>query len=379
MTEALAAGMPNDIDLVRGMSEREDRGLMALSVPEAVTDALAVSLLEACGLGQSARRFAGLIRSCAFVVDRNGEWRLSDDAKTYLQPLCFQAKELWFEVNSILFDLAKSAGARDESLPTYLRDPAGRAYHLAAIDPEAGTATYSDLAVAAEFDGDQSTTWLANRLARDQQQLGVLPNESTALDFLNAMSLYSDGARSAAIEGLRPVAAAKGASMPIAVACHLVGRWDGDRRSDVDYRIAVKMLRRSIRIGEQLGNALHVAQAQHSLALILLINDREQKHQEAHALLDKSLQTLLREHDSFGAAKVLHTYGQSLGRSSRASDWRQAQGMMLQSLRIGEALGKRRHETLVMRSLADLLDKTNSNLAGTVHVLADRMGSRDMR
>src|SRR3954464_15906323 len=96
--------MPSDVDLIRGLSGQEDPGLLALSVAEALTDAVALRLLKAAGLGESALTFARLIRSCDFIVDRNQEWRLNDEARSYLQPFCYQVKDLWTDVNTLLYD-----------------------------------------------------------------------------------------------------------------------------------------------------------------------------------------------------------------------------------------------------------------------------------
>lgn len=379
MTDVLAEGMPTDIDLIRRLSPSEDRGLLALSVAEAVTDFVAARILHICGFSDSVYEFISLVRSCDFVVQRNGEWRLSLDAKSYLQPLCYSEPPLWLPTNRLLFAAANGAYG-DDVLPAYLKDPAGRAYHLAALDPEAGVDSYAGLGVAAEYDVGESTTWLAARLANDQRALGVLPAQSIELDFLTAMSNYSEGLRQLAIEQLRPLAASKGVSMPIAVACHLVGRWDGNRNSPVPYRLAEKMLRRSIRIGEELKNYRHVAQAQHTLALILLMNARQQSEADAFALLDASMHTLIRERDEFGVAKVLHTYGQALSRgSTKYHDATKARAMLVRSLRIGRTLGKPRHEAAVLESLANIVEASQPQLANRARDVAGRMNPRLVR
>jgi tetratricopeptide (TPR) repeat protein len=377
VSESLAAGTPTDVEIIRRISDREDRGLLALSIPEAVTDSLAVKVLRASGLGPDAAAFASLVRGCDFTVDRNNEWRLSHTARQYLQPLCLQEPKLWTDIHTTLLEESTSSSEDAAALPIYLRDPAGYAYHLAALDPEAGLNSYLDLAVAAEFDVPHRTAWLANRLANDQRGLGVLPVDSTELDFLTAMATYCDGPRDVAIELLRPFAADRRYTMPAAVATHLVGRHDMRRNSGIHYRLAEKLIRRSIRIGEHLENWRHVAQAQHTLALLLLIHDRARNEQNAYRLLDTSLATLREEQDAFGVAKVLHTYGQALAFTNSRRDWDRARTMYVQSLRIGRDLGKRRHEADVLRSLANLLQRSHPDLGRNAYDVAERLAPRN--
>ena len=377
MTEALAFGLPSDVEMVRTFTESADKGLLALALPEAVTDDLAESLLRSTGLGDTANEYVSLIKSCDFVVVRNREWRLATETRQHLRRYCLQRGDgLWLDTHELLLRIASKPELQDgPSLPAYLRDPAGRAFHLSALDATAGLEEYAQLGVQAEFESPTRTTWLANRLAREQQALGVLPVDSQDLEFLSAMSLYARGFRDEAVQRLRVVSESRELSMPVAVACHLVARHEIRRgMGKRAFRSATALLRRSAQIGRKFGNYRHVAQVQHTEALALLMQDARENESQAFLLLRTSHDQLVEERDEFGVAKVLHTYGQALLGRGRPEDLLQARAVLIRSLEIGQALGKRRHQARVLATLGEVLDRTDSDVAPIAHSLSDAYG-----
>lgn len=345
---------PGDLAVLADATPDARRGLAGLAAAASLTDHLAHRLLGVCEVEDPTWLMEAL-RGCNSVVRRNTEWRLTDSARQYLQAELARQPALARQVHRMLAEVSESmptdvpgyATSRGDGLPAYLIDGSGLAYHTAELDAGAGLAAYSDLAHVDE----PRAGWLGARLAHEQQERGLLPREALELAFLRGMVLYREGRVTEAVTELRPVAESRDTSLDVAVASHLVGRYDVERAKRGEYRIGLKMLRRSLQMGRALQDQRHVAHVAHTLALSLLLKEPVRRS-EALSLLKQSLTLTEELGDDFGTAKVLHTWGQALSRSPRGLERHEAERMLRRSLSIGQELGYRRHQAAVLLTLS---------------------------
>lgn len=362
MTTAAVAPLVSDILIVQELFPGAARGLAGLSAAEALTDGLAQIILTLAGVPNPID-LVNVVHGCDFVVHRDAEWRLTDDARQFLRSELAKESALKHDVHSVLLALSSRAGVKaDDSivlLPNYLVTGPGLAYHSAELDVLSGLSEYSELG---HIENAQ-IGWLANRLATDQQARGVLPAGSLQLNFLRGMVLYREGRHSEALELLRPLSESRDESREVAVATHIVGKLDAQHGDEL--LAAIKMLRRSLRIGRSLGDERHIAHASHSLALALLRRGQrgQRERPEALGLLDESAKITARIGDIFGLAKVLHTAGQARSHPGPGKDPARAQRELQESLRIGEQLGYRRHQARVLRTLSKTAKTERERLA----------------
>ena len=153
--------------------------------------------------------------------------------------------------------------AFDGEFPRYLREAAGRAYHGVFVDAPGALEEYGAIG-----EGPRSgQQWLASRLATEQVDLALIPAGSVEVLFLQGMVAYREGRLRDAETKLRKVANADVTRHEVAVAAHLVGSMDAKR-----YRSrprGEKLLRKSLEIGETLGNRNHQAQVLHTLGQLV--------------------------------------------------------------------------------------------------------------
>ena len=327
------------------------RGLTVLAAAESLTDALAIELITQARIDVNPQRLIRSLHLCDFVVERNSEWQFAVGARRYLSSMLLDSQDLASGTHRLLLDVASASTieARDD-VPRYLQDLTGIAYHKAFLAVDAALADYSTIAMRARS-GQQ---WLASTLAREQQDVGILPQGALEVDFLQGMVRYREGRIRDAERLLRPIADSSQRRIEVAIAAHLVGRLDGRRPGS--RRRGEELLRRSVSINEELGNELHVAQVLHTLGQ--LIGRDHSRLAEAEDVLRRSLAVREPIGDLFGTAQVLHTLGQLIGRDrSRLSE---AEELLRRSLTMGEALRNEAHIAQVLHTLGQLVGRDRS-------------------
>jgi tetratricopeptide (TPR) repeat protein len=338
---AETASLPSDVAIVLNASAEVERSLTVLSAPESLTDNLARYLLAEVD-ADLVPRLLDALHLCDFVIERNSEWILSPHARQYLQEQLMKQRELMLTIHANLLRLSDSTElqAAVENIPRYLTVGPGKAYHSAFIDAQAGLAEYSRIALA----GLPGQQWLATKLAREQQELRVLPKDVFELDFLQGMVYYREGRTVEAIALLRRVASAPVARVEVAIAAHLVGRFDGKRHRP---QKAELLLDRSLEINQVLKNEFGQAQVLHTLGQ--LIGRDRKRTDEAEQLLRQSLAIETELGNRSSEAAVLHTLGQLIGRDRKRTD--EAEQLLGKSLNLGESLGIKSHQAQVLYTM----------------------------
>jgi tetratricopeptide (TPR) repeat protein len=342
-----------DVAVMTNAGGNIERGLKILSAAESLTDNLARFLLTTSGVTE-VENLVAAVHLCDFVTDRNSEWTFRDSARQHLLMLLLSDLELSSSVHGLLRDLANSNGASDEiaPLPTYLTAGPGLAYHTGFLDPAAALSEYSRLALE-PISGQQ---WLAAKLAQQQQALKVLPRNVIEVDFLEGMVLYREGRLDDAIRILRKVAEASVLSEEVAIAAHLVGRYDSrTRRAGRGERL----LRRSLEINEAMRNRPGLAQVLNTLGQ--LVGRNSKRRAEAEDLLRRSLEIEEDLGTPLGEARVLHTLGQFLGRDRKRRA--EAELLLRRSLDIERGLGDRMAVAHVLNTLGQLVGRNRQRLA----------------
>jgi tetratricopeptide (TPR) repeat protein len=282
---------------------------------------------------------------CDFVVERNSEWNFNSIARQYLQEQLMKRRDLMQATHARLLKLASSPDAqvRVGEIPLYLTTGPGKAYHSAFINLEAGLAEYSLIALT-KLSGQQ---WLATKLAREQQDFDIMPQDVLELDFLQGMVYYREGKISQAITLLRKVADTPSDRLEVAIAAHLVGRFDGRHHQT---RRAEALLDRSLKINEALENQFGEAQVLQTLGQ--LIGRDRKRAAEAEGLLRRSLAIGESLDADWHVAQVLHTLGQLIGRDrERVAE---ADELLQRSLSTGQAHGNKLHQAQVLYTLGYL-------------------------
>jgi tetratricopeptide (TPR) repeat protein len=231
-------------------------------------------------------------------------------------------------------------------IPLYLTTGPGKAYHSAFINLEAGLAEYSLIALT-KLSGQQ---WLATKLAREQQDFDIVPRDVLELDFLQGMVYYREGKTSQSITLLRKVADTPSDRLEVAIASHLVGRFDGRHHRT---RRAEVLLDRSLKINEALENQFGEAQVLQTLGQ--LIGRDRKRAAEAEGLLRRSLAIGESLDADWHVAQVLHTLGQLIGRDRKRAA--EAEGLLRRSLAIEESLGADWHVAQVLHTLGQLIGR----------------------
>ncbi|MDT8758034.1 tetratricopeptide repeat protein [Sphingomonas psychrotolerans] len=338
--------------------------------------------------GLDARDFISAFKYSGLTEPRNSEWNLAPALRRELLASPALDAGVRKAVHQLLLEFGRSNANRARAgseIPAYLFTHAGLAYHFAGSgDLDDAMALYSE-ASKGEFTGAQ---WLGAKLAEEQEQNGVIPRGRVETTFLRAWVLLHEGHRQAAMPLFRKVAKTDLPIREVAISLHLVGN-DNNRGQR---REAEGELRRSIDIGEEIGNRLHVAQTLHSLANLLarqedrfdeaekayrrsveideqlgnqfgvaqtlhslanLLARRDGCFDEAEKAYQRSLEILEGLHDQFGVAQTLHSLANLLSRREGRFD--DAEKAYRRSTEIGEEIGNRFHVAQTFHSLANLL------------------------
>jgi tetratricopeptide (TPR) repeat protein len=322
-------------------------GMLALSAAESLTDPLARDLLFKAKLPPArADALVWALHACDFIVERNREWHIAPAVRAQLVPQLMEQNELSRRVHERLLALTDedAAAAFDDELPRYLTHGAGHAYHATFLSA-AGVREYARLT-------DQPLSgqlWLADRLAREQVDYGLIRDDAIEVLFLRGMLRYREHRISEAEPLLRQVAGSSETRYEVAVAAHLVGRLDGRRR--LRRARGEELLRKSLTIGRELGEDFHEAQVLHTLAQ-LVGRDRD-RTAEAEELLYESRAISRELGERFHLAQVLHTLAQLVGRHDAA----RAEDLLQESLAISRELGEPVQQAQVLHTLGRLLGR----------------------
>ena len=324
------------------------RVLQALAEAESLTDDVARQIYEIEPIeGVSADLFVRALHYANFTVPRNSEWHFVPEVRRELQGLAIANPELLQAVNTALIHHGDEGdpALAGSVIPGYLFTDAGKAYHKAALGITDEALMLYAKASAGPLTGAQ---WLASKLADEQEARGALPADSIETIFLRAMVLFREGRRQEAEPLLRRVAQTDETRIEVAIALNILGNLVGRRNS----REAEAFFRRSVEIGEKLGNQHHVAQTLNSLANLLARERR--RHDEAEELYRRSIEILQGLKDQHGVAQTLHGLANLLGRVQDRRD--EAEKLLRESLQIGEDLKNLRHQAQVLRSLSFVVE-----------------------
>jgi tetratricopeptide (TPR) repeat protein len=357
--------MLEDLSLLRENLPDLDSALTALSAAEGLTDELAKHLLRHINILEDSDRYLFVLHGSHLTIPRNGqEWGLAPSVRRhYLERL--QSSPIATQLSFDLLQIAAAAEAqppsehsdqspleRPETLPWYIRSGVGVAYHSTQVDPDAGLAEYANRA----SDGPERASWLVDRLAQEQAELGLLSKSSPELMYVHGMRLYREGQIADAIPFLEPLAASNKYSRPSAISKHLVGRYYAMEDPHQKYAEGIHLLRRSIVLGSELGDNEHLGQVRHTLAWVYLNKDWSKRQDVIFELLEESLEALDAVGDVFGRAQVLHTLGRAYSRKGKRQDARHAVTLLRESLAIGESEGRTFHVSSVLRTLSNILE-----------------------
>lgn len=299
---------------------------MALAAAESLSDWLANALLQlVCPDQWQLESIVSALHIAGFVVERNSEWNLAKAERDYLSDALRKNGDLFAQCHSYLAELAFSTGpdSPEVEMPRYLRSAVGRAYHQTAISPQEGLVLYS--ALDSQSLGE---TWLAARLATEQQTQGIVPRTAIEPDFLMGMVLYREGRTREAMRILGRVAYVRDTRYEVAVSAHLYGRHLLRRH----HNEALRLLRKSVAIGRELGNVHHEAQVLHTLGRALW----PRNPRRAEECLQRSLAILKDIPDELGQAQVRLTLGQQFSREGRSEE---AEEMLRLSVEIDQSAG----------------------------------------
>ena len=319
-----------------------DPAVIVLAAAASHTEQSAIEALQT--FGYRTETVASLDRF-GFLVHAGTEWRVSSDLRTLVGQIAGSNNSVgWLDAHQHYFEIAVATPALDDpnASPRYLRTGPGYAYHGTEISRSddfqgyRGVALIESLAVSVE----------ALKLAEEQVDRAV--PRVDGLDFLRAMTLYRSGQQSQAVELLRPLAASSGVGPDVAVAQHLVARWDCKWGDDSTVGSYIHMFRKSRANAVARQDTWHRAQVEHSMAICMLRRS-EGDREAAINLLRHSLDLLSEVGDTWGRAMVLHTLGQAEGRTPRQK--RVAQAHLRESRELGAQLGYTRHVEMVSESL----------------------------
>ncbi len=321
--------------------------LFLLGVPESLTDEVAVKLAVIAGLTEKqANGFVKALHFCDFVVERNSEWHFSPKIINYLNEKIDFKNELVQKAHKLLFDISLNGDIEcaGKTIPRYLLSDVGRAFHKSPMNPEEGLALYS-VAANKVTSGSQ---WLLGRLAIAQQERGVLPFDAIEPSYIRGMTLYKEGQYKEAESFFRRVISSNEVRIEVAIACHIVGRLTAHKSGG--RKEAEELLRKSLKLLEQLNDRYGQAQVLHTLGQ-LLGKDRN-RAKEAEELLRKSIKLDPTQH---GQAQALHTLGQLLGKDRNRA--KEAEELLRQSLEIAEKGGSPHDIAQRLHTLGQLLGK----------------------
>jgi tetratricopeptide (TPR) repeat protein len=322
------------------------RALAALACAESLTDSVALAIYEqAPAPGLAADDFVSAFKYSGLTEPRNSEWNLAPTLRREL----IASPELETEARQAVHQLLLSLGLDDANrpkagadVPSYLFTEAGRAYHFAGTGNLNEAFEHYSEASKGGFTGAQ---WLGAKLAEEQERNGVIPEGHVETTFLRAWVMLQEGHRQAAMPMFRQVAATDLVKREVAISLHLIGN-DNTRGQRQE---AERELRRSIEIREAIGDQLGIAQTLHSLANMLVRQDRFTEAEKAYR---DSVDIGEAIGNQFHVAQTLHSLANMLARQDR---FEEAEKAYRDSIEIDGKLGNQFGVAQTLHSLANML------------------------
>ncbi|MBR7918267.1 tetratricopeptide repeat protein [Burkholderia vietnamiensis] len=336
-------------DFIENSPAGTGRVLQMLAVAESLTDDVAMQLYELNPIpGVPAQLFVQALHYSDIVEPRNSEWHFTNEFRESLRHITDEDDELVNAAHDRLLSIGQNADVSlgGDTVPRYLFSKGGMAYHKAAIGlTDEALRLYAQAAIG-PLSGDQ---WLASHLASEQETDGVLPEQQIEVKFLRAMVLYREGDWEEAKPLLFEIARTREFRIEVAIASNILGV----RFSRSQPRLAERLLKQSVQIGEWLGDRSHLAQSLHVLAnLVARVPSRAD---EAEALYKRSLSLEEELNDSDGIAQTLHSFGNFLARQQHRGH--EAEAAYRRSIDIEKSSGSLAGLAQTYHSLGNLLRK----------------------
>lgn len=245
--------------------------LQSIAVPVSLTDTLVEYLAGELGWNVPLPSFLEVVHNCGIARSRNGEWGIAPGVRhVLLTELRRNNVQLFYIVHDHIRDLiCRPPTSESLTLPSYLHDKTGMAYHTAPHNSREALRYYAST-VEPIYSGRQ---WLASLLAEEQQDMHILPQTALEPAYLRGRCLYAEGDRKGALPYLKRVAETGQFRLEVAIAEHLVGSifvsWHEPDK-------AAPWFLRSLRRAEKLPNAdRHRAHVLHSLGRLLSESEPE--------------------------------------------------------------------------------------------------------
>ncbi len=314
-------------DIFDRLPETIREPLIVLSSAKVLSDEVATQLIEqTVDLSLDIDLLFDVLHSVDFVIERNSEWHIRDSEREFLLQLLYKDPHKLKECNSVLLGIANNAHPSNAgtTVPTYLTSKAGIAYHTAVLDSKEALIHYAD-AYTGHNTGEQ---WLLGELAGEQQRFGIISASAIEPYFLRGMTAYRENRINDADQLLRRVCKSNEIRIEVAIALHIVGLI---RIRQYHLKEAERLLRRSLEIGERLGNLHHQSMVMHSLGNLI----GKQEPEEAERLLRRSLEMREQLGDLSGQSMVMH----SLGNLLKAIDLFRSGEQFAFSLRLNQETG----------------------------------------
>lgn len=336
------------LDLLAVAPEGTEKVLQAFALAEALTDPIAERIYEIVSLeGISFAEFRSAISYSNVIDPRNSEWSVTRSARAELVERASLDPKQADAVHEAL--LAAAAEGDPEKAgwetPHYLFTHAGLAFHNAALRKvEVALQHYSESAIGA-YGGNQ---WLATNFAIQQEKSGLLPPGAIETLFLRAIVLFRTGNRPAALPLFGRIARSERVQREVAIALHIVAN-DDSRRGR--FEVAEAGYKRSIEIGQAIGNEHHVAQTEHSLANMYA---KQAQFDDAEAAYKRSMEMLSEIEDLFGLAQTNHSLANMYAKQGRSDE---AEAAYKRSIAIDAELNNQSGVAQTEHSLANMYSK----------------------
>ena len=175
--------------------------------------------------------------------------------------------------------------------------------------------------------GSERQSFLARLAGQGEGQYGLLPAEARAsLYYVLGISRYHRGDRARAMTYFEKAVDTGARTLDVAICAHLLAnQWAKKRTSWAE---AESLYKKSVAIGQELREASHAGQAQHSYANLLARDPRRFATAEAEYL--ESIASLEDAEDSYGVAITQHSYANLL--ATRKNRFADAEGFYLESI-----------------------------------------------
>ena len=340
-------------DFISGAPDGVGQTLAALACAESLTDDVARAIYKTVPVpGLDADQFLSAFKYSGLTEPRNSEWNLNHELRDELVRSDFLNSDVKHSVHRYLAELGQKADYHDtagRTVPTYLFSEAGLAYHMAgAGNTEAALEHYSRASLG-PFNGAQ---WLGAKLVEEQEETRVIPEGQIETTFLRAWVMLKQGRKKEAMPLFTRIAETDESKREVAISLHLIGNDRPSRRSEQ----AEAELRRSIEIGERVGDSFGVAQTLHSLANLL--SKQDGRWDEAEKAYRESIEIGESADRLYHVAQTLHSLGNLLRKQEHRRT--EAEKAYKQSIEIDESIGNRLGMVQTLHSLASMLSEQES-------------------